>query len=119
MPMTRLRDLIGRERKRRRGVRLPGWIERLVSIGIVSSDEQIVRRQRCVNVAAFALVATAGSHFIINAAHDFHGLLWVNVDNICMFAGALLVPRLHRLGEHVGAIALIFFILLGHMFVVW
>jgi adenylate cyclase len=117
MPMTRLRDLVGRERKH--GIQLPAWIERLVSIGIVSRDEQIIRRQRCVNVAAFAMVATAGSHFIINSVHDFRGLLPVNVDNLCMLAGALLVPRLHRFGEHAAAIALIFLILFGHMFIVW
>jgi adenylate cyclase len=117
MPMTRLRDLVGRAPKHR--IQLPAWIERLVSIGIVSRDEQIIRRQRCVNVAAFAMIATAGSHFIINSVHDFRGLIAVNADNLFMLAGALLVPRLHRLGEHVGAIALLIVILLGHTFIVW
>ena len=57
MPKTRLRDLV--RRAPRPGIRLPDWLERLVSVGIVSKDEQIVRRQRYVNVAAFATAATA------------------------------------------------------------
>jgi adenylate cyclase len=117
MPMSRLRDLVGRER--RLGVQLPEWLERGVSIGIVSQDERIIRRQRCVNVAAFAMIATTFSHLIINSAHDFRGLLPVNADNIVMFAGALLVPRLHRFGEHAGAIMLLLLILFGHTLIVW
>jgi adenylate cyclase len=117
MPTTRLRDLVGRSP--RQGIELPAWIERLVSIGIVSKDEQIVRRQRCVNVASFAVIATAASHLIINSVHDFHGLLSVNVDNVLQLVGALLVPRLHRFGQHAGAVVLILLILFGHMFIVW
>jgi adenylate cyclase len=115
--MTRLRDLVGREP--RPGIRLPGWLDRLVSVGIVSTDEQVVRRQRCVNVAAFAMLATAGSHLIINSLHDFRGLISVNVENVLTLSGALLIPRLHRFGEHVGAITLLLMILFGHTFVVW
>jgi adenylate cyclase len=117
MPMTRLRDLVGRSP--RQGIELPAWLEHLVSIGIVSKDEQIVRRQRCVNVASFAVVATAASHLIINSVHDFRGLLPVNIDNLFMLVGALLMPRLHRFGQHAGAVALILLILFGHMFIVW
>jgi adenylate cyclase len=117
MSMTRLRDLVRRQPKY--GIRLPAWLERLVSIGIVSNDEQIIRRQRCVNVGAFAMIATTASHLIINSAHDFGGLLLVNADNIFMLAGALLVPRLHRFGEHVGAITLLVLILFGHTIIVW
>ncbi|HEY4855273.1 MAG TPA: adenylate/guanylate cyclase domain-containing protein, partial [Xanthobacteraceae bacterium] len=117
MPMTRLRDLVGRSP--RQGIELPAWLEHLVSIGIISKDEQIVRRQRCVNVASFAVVATAASHLIINSVHDFRGLLAVNIDNLFMLVGALLMPRLHRFGQHAGAVALILLILFGHMFVVW
>jgi adenylate cyclase len=115
--MTRLRDLV--RRQPRLGIQLPSWLERAVSIGIVAQEQQVVRRQRCVNVAAFALIATAASHFIINSLHDFRGLLAVNADNLFMLGGALLVPRLHRLGEHVGAITLLLVILFGHTFIVW
>ena len=117
MPMTRLRDLVRREPRPR--VQLPTWIERVVSVGIVSGDGQIVRCQRCVNVGAFAMVATAGSHLITNSLHDFRGLLPINAGNVVMLVGALLVPRMHRFGEHAGAITLLLLILFGHTFIVW
>ena len=117
MPMTRLRDLVRREPRPR--VQLPAWIERVVSVGIVSGDEQIVRRQRCVNVGAFAMIAAAGSHLITNSMHDFRGLLPINADNVVMVVGALLVPRMHRFGEHAGAITLILLMLFAHTFIVW
>src|SRR5713226_6022109 len=114
--MTRLRDLVGREPKH--GIQLPAWLARLLSLGIVSTDEQVIRRQRCVNVAAFSVAATALSHLVINSLHDFRGLIFVNADNVFMLAVSLLVPRLHRLGEHVGAIALVLVVLFGQMFFV-
>ena len=52
------RDLVLQEPKR--GVVLPAWLERLLSAGIVSTDPDIVRRQRCVNVAAFVDVRQRG-----------------------------------------------------------
>jgi adenylate cyclase len=115
--MTRLRDLVRRQPNP--GIPLPAWLERLVSIGIVSTDKKVIRRQLCVNVASFAVAGTALSHLIINSFHDFHRLILVNADNLLMFAVALLVPRLHRLGEHVGAITLVLVVLFGHMFIVW
>lgn len=115
--MTRLRDLVRRQPNP--GIPLPAWLERLVSIGIVSTDKKVMRRQLCVNVASFAVAGTALSHLVINSLHDFQGLMLVNADNMVMLVGALLVPRLHRFGEHVGAITLALVVLFGHMFVVW
>jgi adenylate cyclase len=115
--MARLRDLV--RLAPRPAIRLPAWLTRLISIGIVSTDELVIERQRCVNVAAFVVAATALSHLIINAFHDFRGLVLVNVDNVFMLAVALVVPRLHRFGEHVGAITLILGVLVGQLFIVW
>jgi adenylate cyclase len=115
--MTRLRDLVGREPKY--GIQLPAWLERPLSLGIVSADEQVVRRQRCVNVAAFAVAATALSHLVMNSFHDFRGLIPVNVENVLVLAGSLVVPRLHRLGDNAGGIALVLMVLVGQTFVVW
>ena len=115
--MTRLRDLV--RRKPKPALQLPAWLERLISVGIVSTDALVIERQRCVNVAAFAVAATALSHLIINGVHDFRGLILVNADNVFMLAISLLVPRLHRLGEHVGAITLVVGVLFGQMFIVW
>jgi adenylate cyclase len=115
--MTRLRDLVRHEPKR--GFAFPRWLELLVSVGIDSADPQIVRRQRCVNVAAFATAANTVGHLISNMIHDFRGLLIVNLYNVLMVAASLSIPRLHRRGEHAGAIALILLVLVGHLFVVW
>ncbi len=82
-------------------------------------DAQIVGRQRCVNVAALVTAANAIGHLIINSIHNFRGLAVVNVYNVLVIAASLLIPRLHRLGEHAGAIALLVMILPGHTFVVW
>jgi adenylate cyclase len=115
--MTRLRDLVSPARKR--GLQFPRWLERLVSVGIVATDPEVVRRQRCVNVAAFATFGNTVSHLVMNSLHDFEGLLVVNIYNVLMITASLLIPQLHRFGEHVAAIALILLILFGHMFVVW
>lgn len=115
--MTRLRDLVRGERKP--AIQLPEWLDRLISIGIVSTDALVIERQRCVNVAAFAVAATALSHLIINAVHDFRGLILVNADNMFMLTVSLLVPRLHRLGDHAGGIALVLAVLFGQMLIVW
>jgi adenylate cyclase len=115
--MTRLRDLVGREPQH--GIRLPAWLERVISLGIVAVDEQVVRRQRCVNVAAIVIAATALSHLVINSFHDLRALVPVNIENVCMLAAMLLVHRLHRFGANVGGVALVLMVLLGHIFVVW
>jgi adenylate cyclase len=115
--MTRLRDLVRHEPKR--GLQFPRWLESLVSVGIVARDPDVVRRQCCVNVAVYATVLDTISHFIFNSLHDFRGLLPVNVYNVVMATAPLLIPRLHRYGENVGAVALGLLILFGHTFVVW
>jgi adenylate cyclase len=115
--MSRLRDLVRQQPKR--GIQLPAWLERLLSVGIVSKDPQTIRRQRCVNLAAIATVATTFTHLIINSIHDFRGLLPVNADNVFLFAVGLLVPQLHRFGEHVGAIVFVLMVLCAHSYTIW
>jgi adenylate cyclase len=115
--MTRLRDLVRMEPKP--GFELPGWLERMVSTGIVTKRPQVVRRQRCVNVAVVLTLVNALGHMVSNSIHDFRGLMPVNAYNLLVIAAALLIPRLHRLGENAAATALIVLILLGHSFVVW
>jgi adenylate cyclase len=101
------------------GLTLPPWLERLLSSGIVSTDRDIIRRQRCVNVAAFATAANSASHLIFNMIYDFQGLLPIHLYNAAMVVLPLQIPRLHRLGENVGAVTLALLILFAHMFVVW
>jgi adenylate cyclase len=101
------------------GMNLPPWLERLLSAGIVASDPDVVRRQRCANVAAFATAANSASHLIFNMVYDFQGLLPLHLYNAAMVILPLQIPRLHRLGENVGAVTLALLILVAHMFVVW
>jgi adenylate cyclase len=114
--MARFRDLIRRERKL--AVRLPGWVERATSIGIISHDPQVVRRQRVTNVAAFATVGNTISHLIINSIHNFEGLLVIHVYNAVMMVAALVVPFLHRFGQNTAAIFLLIMVIGGNSFVV-
>jgi adenylate cyclase len=79
----------------------------------------VIRRQRCVNVGVFATSANAASHLIFNAFYDLHGLIPVHLYNTMMMIVPLFIPRLHRYGENVGAIALAGLILLAHLFIVW
>jgi len=115
--MTRLRDLVRREPNR--GLEFPRWLERLISVGIVAADPQLVRRQRCVNVAAFALAANSLSHLVILSFYNFGGLIIVNIYNATFAVAALMVPRLHRVGDNAAAIALIVLAVAGNLFVVW
>ena len=115
--MTQLRDLVLRVPKR--GLEFPPWLERLVSVGIVTTDPKLVRRQRCVNVGAYAVVVSALSHLIFNSLHDFRGLLVVNAANLAMICGALLVPLLHRFGDNVGAAAITLLVVIAHSIIVW
>jgi adenylate cyclase len=114
--MTRLRDLVRREP--RRALALPAWLERLLAVGIVTADPQLARRQRSANVAAYAMAANGAGHLVINAAYDFEGLLIIHAYNAFITVAALLAPRLHRLGDHAAAFALIAIVLCGTIFVV-
>jgi adenylate cyclase len=114
--MTRLRDLLGKPP--RQSLNLPGWIDRLLSIGIVSTDPYVIRRQRFVNVAVLATIGSTISHIVMHSLHDFYGLIVINIYNVFMVFVPMLIPQLHRFGENVGAIALALLILFGHSFVV-
>jgi adenylate cyclase len=114
--MTRLRDLVGQPT--RQSVHLPAWVDRLLSIGIISIDSYVIRRQRFVNVAVLAVMGSTISHIIMHSLHDFYGLLPINIYNVFMILVPPLVPQLHRFGENIGAIALGILVLFGHSLVV-
>lgn len=115
--MTRLRDLIRREPRRR--LALPQWLDRLVSVGIVSDDPQLVRRQRCVNVAAYAGVVSGASYVLITSLYDARALWLLNIYNVLLILAGLVLPSWHRLGENFVAIVLILLVGLGQLYVVW
>jgi len=97
---------------------LPQWIDRLVSAGIVATDPDIVRRQRCVNISAAAISVNSLSHLVINAFYDLHGLAILHAYNLLMAVLPLSVPLLHRFGENVAAIVLAISVLFAHAFAV-
>jgi adenylate cyclase len=116
-PMTRLRELIRRES--RRGLSFPPWLDRLLSLGIVSTDPQVVRRQRCVNASAYAAVASGASYIALTSFYDLLGLLPLNAYNALLVVVAAVLPFSHRLGEHFAAIVLVSLVGAGQLYVVW
>jgi adenylate cyclase len=115
--MTRLRDLVRREPKR--GFSIPVWLDRLLSVGIVSTDPQIVRRQRCVNAGTYAAVLSGVSYAAITSLYDWRGLMPLNIYNALLVIVALALLFGHRLGENFVAVALIAFISLGQLYTIW
>src|SRR5258708_20926377 len=96
--MTRLSDPTRREPKR--GLSIPPWLDYLASMGIVTANPEIARRQRITNIAAFAAAGNALSHLIINALHNAGGLIVIHVFNAMFALLALMIPYLHRYGEN-------------------
>ncbi len=116
--MSRLSELMRRE-SRRGLLSLPTWLERIAALGIVSSDREVGRRQRIVNVAAYVAAGTGFSHVVMNGIHEPRGLLVVHIFNAAFAGLALLVPTLHRFSENAGAIALATLVVLGTMCAAW
>ena len=93
--------------------------ERLASIGIVTANPEIARRQRITNIGAFVAAGTTLAHLAINAVHDAGGLVMVHIFNAVFALLALLTPSLHRYGENAAAIGLATLVLLGTVVIVW
>lgn len=87
---------------------LPGWIESLAMNGIASSDQQVVRRQRLVNIFAYASAFNAFSQMAVLASQKFESLVLSHSIFTALALAMLTVPRLHRLGPNVGAHVLTF-----------
>jgi adenylate cyclase len=115
--MTRLRDLVRAQPKR--GIKLPAWLDRITSIGIVTTNPEVARRQRFTNVGAYASAANAASHFVINLAYAPRALLIIHVYNALFTIAALCVHRFHRFGDNAGATFLVAIVVGGNLFVVW
>jgi len=115
--MTRLSDLIRREP--RRGLAVPRWLERIASVGIVTTDAEVARRQRITNIGAFVAAGTGISHIVVNALHDASGLMTTHIFNALFALLALATPCLHRYGENAAAAALATLVLLSTTLFVW
>jgi class 3 adenylate cyclase len=115
--MSGLRDLVHTSPPQ--PTRWPAFVTRLMRLGIVSADPDIVRRQTFTNFAAYATALNAFSHLVIGADHNFWGLMPLHVYNLAVFVIALSLHRLHRYGENAAAIVLCTLIVAGHSFVVF
>jgi adenylate cyclase len=109
--VTRLRDLVRLEK--RRGFELPRWLERIVSAGIVSTNPQIVRRQRIANVTALAGSLNAVTRITANFFYDAENFLLMQVTYAGIAIVPLLVHRLHRFGDIAGASVLTIWFLMS------
>src|SRR5947207_3326762 len=109
--MKQLRDLLRREPAP--GLALPGWLERLLSVGIVTNNPQLAQRQRYVNVACYAVAASCASYLVMASLYDFGALLPLNAYNAMMIVVGAVLPRWHRLGANAVAIALVLLVSLG------
>ncbi|MEX0591763.1 MAG: hypothetical protein WD207_11835 [Xanthobacteraceae bacterium] len=114
--MTRLHDLVRFERVPT--IQMPAWLERLVSIGVVSDDSKVVRRQKITNVASFAAAANGVSRFIINSMNDVEHFALVQTIVIALIVVALLIHRLHRWGDNAAATALVIWFVVALVFAV-
>lgn len=102
--VARLRDLIRFERAQQ--LRFPVWLDRLISLGIVSGDVKVARRQKIVNVASFAAAFNSVSRVMASVAYEFEGAYLVQLVSGIMLVWALLIHRLHRYGDVAAALAL-------------
>lgn len=117
--MAPKREFLVRRSLPRRKTWLASWVERVLFAGITSTDRLVRRRQLFTNIAAYAVASTALIHFIVNAIHNFDGLLILNVYNVLMIIFCVLNHRLHAFGGLVAAVTLAIGVAVGHLFVVF
>ncbi len=109
--MVRLSDLI--RRNTTHTFNFPDWLDRLISIGIVTKDPHVAARQRFTNVAAYATAAACASHLVVTLVYAYRELAVVYAFYAFMTLASLWVPRLHRWGSNTVAITLVCLIILS------
>jgi adenylate cyclase len=115
--MNRLHEII--RRTPRRGLAIPPWLDRLLSVGIVSTDPHVVQRQRCINVAAYFGAISGLSYIVMTSLYDLWGLLPVNAHNGMLVVAGVVLPFFHRVGQHFVAIVYLLVLSLGQLYVIW
>jgi adenylate cyclase len=101
-----LRDLVRFERSQ--GIQLPAWLDRVISLGIITDDPKIARRQKIVNVASYAGAFNSVTRLIAAPVHEESGLVYyLQLTSAGLVLTALLVNRLHRFGENAAAMGLV------------
>lgn len=97
----------------------PVWARGIIRMGIVTDVPEVVRRQVFANVCALIVAGNALSHLVINASHNFLGLMPLHIYNVAIVLVALGLHRLHRFGDNLVAACLCALIVVGHSFVVF
>lgn len=82
---------------------MPAWLDRLISAGIVTTDPKLARRQKLVNIASYAGSFNAASRVVANLFYQQEHLLTAEIVSGLSAVTALLIHRLHRYGDHAGA----------------
>jgi adenylate cyclase len=95
---------------------LPAWLDRLVSLGIVSGDPDLVRRQKVANLVSYAAAINAVARVISYFFFDFADFWFAFAFGTTLTVWALLVHLLHRFGDNVAATALILWYVTGILF---
>jgi adenylate cyclase len=85
----------------------------MVSLGIVTNDPNLARRQRIINVASFAAACASASRVVLNLFHDLEGLVAIEIMFMAFVAWALLLHRLHCFGDRAAALGLMVWFLAG------
>jgi adenylate cyclase len=115
--MTTLKDLIRGYQPAK--VYLPRWLDRLGSQGIVSTNPQIIRRQRLTNIFAYASCFNAGGNMIASSLQEFQGFLVPHAVLAVLIVLAILIPRMHSFGDYLGAHMISGICIFGTVFLVW
>ena len=102
-----------------RGLTFPRWFERIASTGIVSTDRNTVRRQRCANIACYVSALSGLSYITMTSFYDVYGLLPLNAYNALLVIVSVALPFWHRLGDNFVALSLVAVIGIGQLYVVW
>jgi len=98
-------------------LRLPAWLDAVISVGIVSADPEVRRRQKFVNIAAIAAAADSLFHVIYDAGQAQPGMAVMHTHNLVLTVLFATVPLTHRLGEIFAALYLAAVVLAGVCFV--
>jgi adenylate cyclase len=102
--MSRLTDLIrGHEPPR---VYLPEWMDQLATQGIVSHDFLVSRRQRLTNIFTYFSIFNAATNILVVSPQEFRAFLPAHAAIGLLIVIALQIPRMHRIGDNLGAHAI-------------
>ena len=81
-------------------------MDRLATQGIVSGDPQVSRRQRLTNIFAYFSIFNAATNIVVVSLQEFRAFLPAHAAIAVLIVIALQIPRMHRLGDNLGAHAI-------------